>query len=144
VYRASDPRLGREVAVKVLPEAFACDPERMRRFEAEAKAAGALNHPNILVVHDIGAESGLTYLVSELLEGESLRERLKKGKLPPARAAELGRQIAEGLRTSKERGNSRSDMWLGPSGRFTRHSENGQAGSLQWKTRYPQKSEAIQ
>ena len=104
VYRASDPRLGRDVAIKVLPEAFARDPERMRRFEAEARAAGGLNHANVLVVHDIGVEGDLTYLVSELLEGESLRDRLSRGKLPPVRAAEFGQQIASGLAAAHAKG----------------------------------------
>src|ERR687885_89404 len=74
VYRARDTRLSREVAVKVLPAAYSADAERLRRFEQEACAAGALNHPNILVVHDIGAHDGSPYVVSELLEGETLRE----------------------------------------------------------------------
>ncbi|HMH07556.1 MAG TPA: protein kinase, partial [Terriglobales bacterium] len=76
VYRARDPRLGREVAIKVLPTSFSCDPERLRRFEQEARAAGALNHPNILVVYDIGTHDGAPYLVTELLEGATLRDRL--------------------------------------------------------------------
>src|SRR5207237_2396884 len=76
VYRARDPRFRRDVAVKVLPEDFARDPERLRRFEHEARAAGALNHPNILTVHDLGTEDGIPYLVTEMLEGETLRERL--------------------------------------------------------------------
>jgi Tol biopolymer transport system component len=97
VYRARDLRLDRLVALKVLPESFAADADRLRRFEIEAKAAGALNHPNILVVHDIGTDKGFPYLVSELLEGESLRERLKKGKLGPTRAIEMARQIVAGL-----------------------------------------------
>ena len=96
VYKAHDARLDRAVAIKVLPESFASDADRLRRFEIEAKAAGALNHPNILVVHDIGMEGGAPYLVSELLEGESLRERLKRGKLSPGRAIEMARQIARG------------------------------------------------
>jgi serine/threonine protein kinase len=71
VYRARDPRLGREVAVKVLPHAVAGDPERQQRFEAEARAAGAINHPNIVTLHDVGLSSGAPYLVTEILEGES-------------------------------------------------------------------------
>lgn len=77
VYRARDPRLGREVAIKVLPAAASADPERLRRFEQEARAAGALNHPNILVIYDIGTHEGAPFIVSELLEGETLRERLR-------------------------------------------------------------------
>src|SRR5574342_695439 len=76
VYRASDTRLGREVAIKVLPEALRTDRERLRRFEQEARAASALNHPNVLVVLDVGTHDGAPYVVSELLEGETLRERL--------------------------------------------------------------------
>src|SRR5271163_3307320 len=79
VYRARDTRLGREVAVKVLPTLFAADPGRMRRFEQEARAAGMLNHPNILVVYDVGTHEGSPFLVTELLEGHTLRERLREG-----------------------------------------------------------------
>src|SRR5438477_13141700 len=82
VYRARDSRLERDVAIKVLPAAFARDPERLRRFEQEARAAGSLNHPNILIVFDVGTHDGAPYVVSELLEGETLRERLKPGPLP--------------------------------------------------------------
>src|SRR5271157_218503 len=97
VYRASDPRLKREVAVKVLPRAFAQDADRMRRFELEAQATGRLNHPNVLAIYDVGVHEGSPYLVSELLEGESLRERLRPGKLPPQRALDYARQAAAGL-----------------------------------------------
>ncbi len=76
VYGARDTRLGRDVAVKVLPSSFSADPDRLHRFEQEACAAGALNHPNILIVHDIGKHDGSPYVVSELLEGETLRKRL--------------------------------------------------------------------
>src|SRR5512146_2848241 len=76
VYRARDPRLAREVAIKVLPSQFAADAERLRRFEQEARAAAALNHPNILAIYDLGTQpNGAPYIVSELLEGESLRDR---------------------------------------------------------------------
>src|SRR5262245_3793010 len=78
VYRARDPRLGRDVAIKILPTAYSADPERLRRFEQEARAAAALNHPSILAVHDIGTEAGAPYIVSELLEGETLRDRLNR------------------------------------------------------------------
>src|SRR5688500_15375652 len=79
VYRARDARLGREVAIKVLPAGFSADADRLRRFEQEARSAASLNHPNILAVHDIGAHEASPYIVSELLEGESLRERLNGG-----------------------------------------------------------------
>src|SRR5450830_1396326 len=82
VYRAKDPRLGREVAIKVLPASFSQDADRLRRFEQEARAAGILNHPNITAVYDIGQHDGAPYVVSELLEGETLRERLAGGALP--------------------------------------------------------------
>ena len=81
VYRARDQRLGRDVAVKILPASFAADPDRLRRFEQEARAVAALNHPNILGVHDLGQQDGTPYMVSELLEGESLRAILARGPL---------------------------------------------------------------
>src|SRR6266508_3277528 len=81
VYRARDPRLGREVAIKVLPASFSQDVDRLRRFEQEARAAGVLNHPNITAVYDIGQHDNAPYVVSELLEGETLRARLAAGAL---------------------------------------------------------------
>ncbi len=78
VYRARDPRLGRDVAIKVLPTAYSADPDRLRRFEQEARAAAALNHPNILAVYDIGTHNNAPYIVSELLEGETIRDRLAR------------------------------------------------------------------
>jgi serine/threonine protein kinase len=86
VYRARDTRLGRDVAIKVLPSSFAADQERARRFVLEARAASALNHPNIVTIFDIGLENGTPYLVSELLEGQTLRASLDREPLPPARA----------------------------------------------------------
>ena len=82
VYRALDTRLNREVAIKVLPESVTADPDRLRRFEQEARAAAALNHPNILAVYQMATGNGVSYLVSELLEGETLRERLRRGPIP--------------------------------------------------------------
>src|SRR5260370_26763180 len=82
VYRARDSRLDRTVAIKVLPASFSADRERLQRFAQEARAAAALNHPNILSIFDIGEEQGAPYVVSELLEGETLRERLRNGPLP--------------------------------------------------------------
>ena len=110
VYRARDARLDRAVAIKVLPESFASDADRLRRFEVEAKAAGALNHPNILVVHDIGWDRGAPYLVSELLEGESLASRLKRGKLDVRRTVDYGKQIAAGLAAAHAKGISHRDV----------------------------------
>ena len=95
VYRARDARLGREVALKVLPAAVAADADRLRRFEQEARAAGGLNHPNVLSVLDVGTHEGVPYVVSELLEGETLRERLRTGGLTITKAVECAIQIGE-------------------------------------------------
>jgi len=94
VYLGEDTRLGRKVAIKVLPAEFASDPERLARFEQEARAAAALNHPHIAVVHDVGSEPGedgatIHFMVQEYLKGQSLRERLDKGALPLDKALEL-------------------------------------------------------
>lgn len=97
VYRARDTRLGREVALKVLPEAVADDADRVRRFEQEARAAAALEHPGILAVHDVGSADGFRYLVSELLHGETLRQRLRDGPLPVRKAIDVATQIADAL-----------------------------------------------
>ena len=104
VYRARDPRIGREVAIKVLPESFARDRERLRRFEQEARAAGGLNHPALLTIHDIGEQDGVPYIVSELLEGETLRRRLDGGALSPRRAIDYAIQIARGLAAAHDKG----------------------------------------
>jgi len=110
VYKARDPRLGRDVAVKVLPAAFSADPERLHRFEQEARAAAALNHPNILAVYDLGQHDGAPYIVSELLEGETLRERLTSGALPVRKAVEYAVQIAHGLAAAHEKGITHRDL----------------------------------
>src|SRR5215475_2078507 len=110
VYRARDPRLAREVAVKVLPASLSQDPDRLRRFEQEARAAGALNHPNITAVYDIGTDKGAPYIVSELLEGETLRSRLASGPLSPRKATEYAVQIARGLAAAHERGIVHRDL----------------------------------
>ena len=89
VYRARDPRLGREVAVKVLPTYFCRDPDRLRRFEQEARTAGALNHPNIVAVYDVGTHAGAPYLVTELLEGATLRERLRRRSWVPSQSSRV-------------------------------------------------------
>jgi serine/threonine protein kinase len=104
VFRARDARLGRDVAVKVLPSLFASDVDRLRRFEQEARAAAALNHPNILVVYDVGAAEGVPYVVSELLEGETLRQTLERGALTPRKAIDYGVQIASGLAAAHDKG----------------------------------------
>jgi serine/threonine protein kinase len=110
VYRAKDPRLGREVAVKVLPVSFSKDPDRLRRFEHEARAAGVLNHPNITAVYDIGSHDGAPYVVSELLEGETLRARLAAGPLSARKALDYAIQIARGLAAAHEKGIVHRDL----------------------------------
>jgi eukaryotic-like serine/threonine-protein kinase len=110
VYRARD-NLGREVAVKVLPEGLAREPERLRRFEQEARAAAALNHPHIISVYSFGVSSdGLHYVVSELLQGQSLRERMEEGRISPRKTADLALQIARGLAAAHERGIVHRDL----------------------------------
>ncbi len=104
VYRARDPRIGREVAVKVLPSTVASDPGRLARFEHEARAAGGLNHPNLLVVFDLGTHEGSPYLVTELLEGETLRERLQRDTVPPRKTIEWTIQIAQAAAAAHEAG----------------------------------------
>ncbi len=110
VYRAKDPRLGREVAIKVLPSSFSQDPDRLRRFEQEARAAGVLNHPNILAIYDIGTHDGSPYVVSELLEGETLRARLAGGAFSPRKALEHALQTAHGLAAAHEKGIVHRDL----------------------------------
>ncbi len=110
VYRARDPRLGRDVAVKVLPAAFALDAERLARFQREARVIAALSHPNILAVYDVGAHEGLHYLVSELVEGASLRARLTEGTVPARKAVEYAVQIAQGLAAAHEKGVTHRDL----------------------------------
>ena len=103
VYRAQDTRLGRDVAVKVLTRNLSNDADALRRFEQEARAAGMLNHPNILAIYDIGDEAGVHYIVSELLEGESLRVRIRQSAIPPRKALDYAAQIARGLSAAHER-----------------------------------------
>ena len=122
VWRARDPRLGREVAIKMLPASFSADPERLRRFEQEARAAGVLNHPNLTAVYDVGEHEGSPYVVSELLEGETLGRRLAAGALPPRKATEIAIQIAHGLAAAHEKGIVHRDLkpenlFLGKDGR---------------------------
>jgi serine/threonine protein kinase len=110
VYRARDSRLGREVAVKVLPPGFAADSDRLRRFEQEARAAGALNHPNVLAVYDLGTHDGAPYMVTELLEGETLRERLQGTALSVRKAVGYAVQVAHGLAAAHESGIVHRDL----------------------------------
>ncbi|HEX3130729.1 MAG TPA: protein kinase [Thermoanaerobaculia bacterium] len=110
VYRAKDPRLGRQVAIKILSPELASDPERLQRFEQEARAASALSHPHILAVFDFRSESGTSYLVTELLEGETLRARLAGGALPVRKAVDIAIQTARGLAAAHEQGIVHRDL----------------------------------
>ena len=110
VYRAKDTRIGREVAIKVLPSTYSADPDRLHRFEQEARAAGRLNHPNVLVIYDVGRHEGSPYLVSELLEGETLRDRQGGKSLPLRKAIDYGLQIARGLAAAHEKGIVHRDL----------------------------------
>ena len=110
VYRAVDERLKREVAVKVLSRFGSHDPERLTRFEQEARAASALSHPNILTIFDVGENEGVPFVVSELLEGETLRERLARGPLPPRKVVDLARELARGLAAAHEAGIVHRDL----------------------------------
>ncbi len=111
VYRARDESLGREVAIKVLPKELASDPDRLRRFEQEARAAAALNHPNILAVYGFSTtEEHAPYLVTELLQGQTLRERLQQGEIPVRKAVEFALQTARGLAAAHDRGIVHRDL----------------------------------
>ncbi|HET8946628.1 MAG TPA: protein kinase [Candidatus Polarisedimenticolia bacterium] len=110
VYRARDTRLGRDVAIKILPESLAADPDALARFEREARAVAALSHPNILAIHDFGVEAGRAYTVTELLEGRTLRERLASGPMPLRKATECAAQIARGLAAAHDRGVVHRDL----------------------------------
>jgi len=110
VYRARDTRLLRDVALKVLPESFTTDPDRLRRFEQEARAVAALNHPNIVSVYDVGNANGMHYIVSELLEGDTLRQFISASGMAPRKAIELAIQLAQGLATAHEQGIVHRDL----------------------------------
>jgi hypothetical protein len=110
VYRAKDPRLGRDVAIKVLPASFSTDADRLRRFEQEARAAGLLNHPNITAVYDIGSHDGAPYVVTELLEGETLRAELAGDRLSPRKAIDYAIQLAHGLAAAHDKGIIHRDL----------------------------------
>src|SRR5258705_4067218 len=123
LYRARDSRLQRDVAVKILPRALAQDQDRLRRFEREARAAGQLNHPNIMAVHDIGSTgadgtggsagqgaNGLPYIVCELLEGATLRTKLAAGPIPPRKAIQYAMQVARGLAAAHAKGIAHRDL----------------------------------
>jgi serine/threonine protein kinase len=110
VHRARDTRLGRDVAIKVLPEAFAKNEDRLQRFEHEARLLSTVNHPNILAIHDVGSQDGLHYLVSELLEGQTLREKMNAGPLSQRRVTEYAIEISRGLAAAHEKGVVHRDL----------------------------------
>jgi serine/threonine protein kinase len=110
IYRARDPRLGREVAVKLIAGDGSASPERVRRFEQEARAVAGLEHPHILAIHDVGIHEGRTYIVFEQLEGETLRDRLQRGALPSRKAVELAAQMCQGLAAAHARGIVHRDL----------------------------------
>jgi serine/threonine protein kinase/tetratricopeptide (TPR) repeat protein len=110
VYRARDEKLDRDVAIKVLPESVAADPDTLARFEREAKAVAALSHPNILAIHDFGTHGGVSYAVMELLEGQTLREKLLSGPVPPKQAVDYAVQLARGLSAAHDKGVVHRDL----------------------------------
>src|SRR6202165_3068813 len=110
VYRARDTRLGRSVAIKILPSNLSLDPERLDRFEQEARSASALNHPNIITIHELGQDGSTHYIAMELVEGKTLRELLVSGLLPMRKAIEIAAQVAEGLTKAHEAGIAHRDL----------------------------------
>src|SRR5262249_33822555 len=110
VYKARDVRLGRQVAIKVLPSRFAADDSRLRRFGQEARSVALLNHPGILALHDIGTHEGAPYLVSELLEGETLADRIAVGPLAVRKVVEIGIAVAQALAAAHEKGVVHRDL----------------------------------
>jgi eukaryotic-like serine/threonine-protein kinase len=110
VYRARDSKLGRDVAIKVLPETFARDPERLGRFQREAKVLASLDHPNIASIYGIEESGGTRALVMQLVDGPTLADRIKQGPIPPDEALKIGRQICEALEYAHERGIVHRDL----------------------------------
>src|ERR1700681_3145236 len=110
VYRARDTRLGRDVAIKILPAAFSADSDRLRRFEEEARSASTLNHPNIVTIHELGHDGSTHYIAMELVEGKTLRDLLASGSLPMRKAIEIAAQVAEGLTKAHEAGIAHRDL----------------------------------
>src|SRR5438477_3667860 len=110
VYRATDTTLGRQVAIKILPDAFANDPERMARFEREAKTLASLNHPNIAAIYAVEKSAGIHALVMELVEGEDLSQRIARGAIPLAEALPIAKQITEALEAAHEQGIIHRDL----------------------------------
>ena len=118
VYRARDTRLDRTVAIKILPQHLSIDPVRKQRFEREAKAISSLNHPHICILHDIGQQDGIDFLVMECVEGETLAKRLEKGPLPLEQVLKFGAQIADAL--DKAHGNGIAHRYLKPGLSYSR------------------------
>ena len=110
VYRARDTKLKRDVAIKILPEEFSRDPDRVSRFQREAQVLASLNHPNIAAIYDLEEADGLRFLILELVEGETLADRLKRGPIPLDDALQIATQIAEGLEAAHERGIIHRDL----------------------------------
>ncbi len=110
VWRARDSRIGRDIAVKVLPASFSADADRLQRFEQEARAAGTLNHPNLVTIFELGTHDGAPFIAMELLEGETLREKLEHGAIPPRKAIEYAVQIANGLAAAHDKGIVHRDL----------------------------------
>src|SRR6202521_2035833 len=110
VYRARDTHLGRSVAIKILPAAFSADSDRLRRFEEEARSASALNHPNIVTIHELGQDGSTHYIAMELVEGKTLRDLLASGLLPMRKAIEIAAQVADGLTKAHEAGITHRDL----------------------------------
>src|SRR5262245_46056196 len=110
VYRARDSRLGRDVAVKVIAAELVADADRLQRFEREARAAASLDHPNILAVHDVGTSNGTPYIVSELVDGDTLATQLAGGSIPVRKAVDYGIQIARGLAAAHDKGIIHRDL----------------------------------
>jgi serine/threonine protein kinase len=110
VYRGRDTRLRRDVAIKILSATFSRDPERLQRFEQEALTAGALNHPNILAIYDVGSQDGSPYIICELLEGSTLREHLLGGVLPLRKALDFASQVARGIAAAHDKGIVHRDL----------------------------------
>src|SRR5262249_15763729 len=110
VYRARDSRLNRDVAIKVLPASFSKDADRLRRFDQEARATSALNHPNILTIYDIGSHEDSPFIVAELLEGEALRQEVNRGAMPQRKVVDYAQQIASGLAAAHAKGIVHRDL----------------------------------
>ena len=144
VYRARDPRLDREVAVKVLPAHLSSDPQLRQRFEREAKAISQLSHPNICVLHDVGHESGIDFLVMEHLEGETIADRLVRGPLPPHEVLSIGIAVADALDRAHRQGIVHRDLkpgnvMLTRSGPFRTPRVSGARPSSRWRRGHPRR-----